>query len=63
MNIWCNSIKTNDALFNEKSSSATVWYVACSRLSLREKENIFWSSTALKYPVLYIGIFDVPKLS
>lgn len=24
MNIWCNSIKINDALFDEKSSSATV---------------------------------------
>lgn len=62
-NIWCNSIKINDTLFDEKSSSVTVRNIACSRLSLWEKEKVFWNRTSLQYPIPYIGTLDVRNLS
>lgn len=62
-NIWCNSIKINDSLFDEKSSSVTVRCIACSRLSLWEKEKVFWNRTSLQYPIWYTGTLDVRNLS
>lgn len=59
MNIWCNSIKINDALFDEKSSSVTVWRIACSRQSLWEKEEIFWVGLLcnIQYDILKHVVF------
>lgn len=41
LSICGNSIKINNALFDKKTSSATLWCIACFRLNLWEKEKYF----------------------